>query len=41
MKCTEETCNEEATEVRHRGEEKIHYCLDHARWWDKIMENCY
>ena len=41
MKCTDESCNEEATEVRHRGSETINYCKNHARWWDEIMKHCF
>ncbi len=40
-KCTESTCDKEATEIRTRGEERIPYCKNHAAWWDELMKNCY
>jgi len=41
VKCTDENCDEEATEMRYRGTEEIPYCKKHAAWWDEIMKNCY
>ena len=41
VECTDNSCDEEATEIRRRGDEEIHYCEQHAAWWDEIMENCY
>lgn len=39
VKCTEETCKEEAVRLRYRGKEEIYYCERHAEWWDQLMEN--
>ena len=39
MKCTDNACEEEATEIRYRGKEKIPYCKNHAAWWDELMKH--
>jgi len=36
-KCTDDSCDEEATEERFRGIERIPYCKNHARAWDNLL----